>query len=1200
MAEFRSTRRAGTIKVLFALAAPLAVGVLAGGAEPASAAGLPTRVNVSTANVAANNTSGRVAVSSNGRYVAFESRASNLIANDTNGKQDIFVRDRISKTTTRVSLTNAGAQISADSFLPTVSADGRYVTFQTAAANVVTGDTNGAVDVFMRDRTANTTTRVSVGANASQLVAGGYQGAVSATGQFVTFTSKATGAAIGDTSADPDVFIHDRTARTTKVVSLAPNGTSIAETAAYSAPNRDGRYVAFTTVSGATTQVVRIYLRDRQSNTTTLLSGNGDLRSNFPPAITPTGAFVAFATVESLAGDDVNGYADVYVYDRAAKRTRRVSIDQDGGLPNNVSFFPSLSDNGRFIAFQSSATDIAVGDTNNEADVFLHDRTAGTTSRINTLPDGTAANAFSGSPQISGDGSIVSYASGATNLVSNDTNGRPDIFAWQGPPVVPDTSAIGPSGFWPSATPSWELSSTVPFSKFRCKFDSAAWANCGAGVTRTLTQGAHTLLFRAVGPDNTADQTPFAVSIFIDSVKPNTTITDGPTIELPTRPFVLSSDETNVTYECRFDAAAYAPCTSPVDASHLTGPHTFDAIAIDRAGNRDTSAASRSFDTTPSTTPPDTSLSGPTGLIADNTPTFTFSSATGTGFECSLDNGAFATCTSPVTTGPLSDAAHTFAVRATIGSLVDASPASKNFTVDTAPPETTITNGPPAVTTTRTPKFQFTSTEAGGSFVCSVDGAITPNCVSGFATDALIDGEHTFTVVAIDAAGNADPSPASLTFTVDTAAPDTAITGGPAGVTADSTPSFTFSSLDANATFQCRIDTDVLDDCTSPFTAAELADGAHTFGVRATDAFGNVSATQTTRSFTVDTTGPVVTINSGPLGATNDNTPSWQFSSSEASSTFVCGVDSGSPVSCTSPFTSTQLADGPHTFSVTGTDAVGNPGPARTRSIVVDTQAPDTTLTVTPPAVGNNPTPSFEFTSPDATAGFECKIDMLAAGPCASPFTVTAPLGEGNHSFSVWARDPVGNVDATPATFNFTLDLTVGDTVLTKGAGSDPRINEYIFEFTTTDETATFECQWNGGGYAPCTSPYNTGVLADREHLFEVRTRDAAGNVDPTPASQSFNVEARPPETTITGGPGAITSDNTPTFSFVSDEPPPNTNFHFQCRLSTTTTWSPCNSPYTLAALPDGTYTFLVRAIDRVINIDPTPATYEFTVDTTP
>ena len=264
---------------------------------------------------------------------------------------------------------------------------------------------------------------------------------------------------------------------------------------------------------------------------------------------------------------------------------------------------------------------------------------------------------------------------------------------------------------------------------------------------------------------------------------------------------------------------------------------------------------------------------------------------------------------------------------------------------ETVPPVTTIDSGPSGFTNDPTPTYAFSSNEAGSTFECRVDGGAWTLCTSPNTTASLADGSHTFDVRAIDVAGNTDPTPETRTITVDTVAPQTTIDSGPSGATNDATPTFGFSADQVGSTFECRIDGGAWASCTSAHTTASLADGAHTFEVRATDPAANVDATPASRSFTVDTVAPQTTIDSGPSGATNDATPTFGFSANQAGSTFECRVDAGAWASCTSAHTTASLADGAHTFEVRATDPAGNvDATPASRSFTVDTAAPQTTI----------------------------------------------------------------------------------------------------------------------------------------------------------------------------------------------------------------------------------------------------------------
>ncbi|MWC28833.1 S-layer homology domain-containing protein [Paenibacillus sp. MMS18-CY102] len=283
---------------------------------------------------------------------------------------------------------------------------------------------------------------------------------------------------------------------------------------------------------------------------------------------------------------------------------------------------------------------------------------------------------------------------------------------------------------------------------------------------------------------------------------------------------------------------------------------------------------------TPSdTTPPETTIdSSPAAVSNSATATFTFSSNESGTFEASLDGAAFAASTSPLTLTGLADGSHTLQVRAIdAAGNVDATPASYTWTIDTAvtppqdttAPETTIDSGPAAVSNSATATFTFSSNES-GTFEASLDGAAFTASTSPLTLTGLADGSHTLQVRAIDAAGNVDATPASYTWTIDTAvtppqdttAPETTIDSSPAAVSNSATATFTFSSNESG-TFEASLDGAAFAASTNPLTLAGLADGSHTLQVRAIDAAGNVDATPASYTWTVETVPPVVSSGGG-------------------------------------------------------------------------------------------------------------------------------------------------------------------------------------------------------------------------------------------------------------------------------------------------------------------------------------------------
>lgn len=353
-----------------------------------------TLVSVSTGGVQGDLYSYAVGISADGRYVAFSSDATNLVAGDTNDQSDAFVRDRLTGETSRVSVASGGAQAeqSADPFggshASGISADGRYVVFVSDSSNLVEGDTNGMADVFVHDRVSAETTLVSVSSGGRQ--ANGASGfpTISADGRVVAFTSSASDLVSGDTNRKLDVFVRDRQTGKTERVSVSGRG--------------------------------------RQAN------GHSE-----EPAIGGNGRYVTFATnASNLVRGDSNGLEDVFVRDLRAGRTQRVSVNSRGkqsrgSATHSGSNGPSISADGRFVVFHSDASNLVRRDTNRVFDIFVRDRVTGTTRRASIASNGTQANAESLGPTvISADGRYVAFASLASNLVAHDLNDITDAFIY--------------------------------------------------------------------------------------------------------------------------------------------------------------------------------------------------------------------------------------------------------------------------------------------------------------------------------------------------------------------------------------------------------------------------------------------------------------------------------------------------------------------------------------------------------------------------------------------------------------------------------------------------------------------------------------------------------------------------------------------------------------------------------------------------
>ncbi len=264
-------------------------------------------------------------------------------------------------------------------------------------------------------------------------------------------------------------------------------------------------------------------------------------------------------------------------------------------------------------------------------------------------------------------------------------------------------------------------------------------------------------------------------------------------------------------------------------------------------------------------------------------------------------------------------------------------------------------------------------------------------------------------------------------------------------------------------------------------------------------------SSSTTSLISIEVIPPVATITAGVPGGgfTKDDTPVFEFASSEPGSTFVCTVDGGGSIPCSSPKVLGPLADGAHDFAVRATDPAGNASGFITRSFTVDTIAPDPVIESGPPAFTNNPTPTFTF-SADEPVTFDCRIDGATFAPCSGAGThTTAALADGFHRFRLRARDQAGNTEHTGITFTVdtTPPQTTIDSVVVTGSKATVK-----FSGTDASTPLTFQCRIDGGTFAQCKSGKVFKALSAGAHTVRVRATDPAGNLDPTPASRVFSV----------------------------------------------------------------------------------------------
>src|SRR6476620_6266207 len=777
----------------------------------------------------------------------------------------------------------------------------------------------------------------------------------------------------------------------------------------------------------------------------------------------------------------------------------------------------------------------------------------------------------------------------------------------------------------------------VGIKQFECSLDGASFSICTSPVRFTsvnLPEGTHT--FEIVAEDNIGNinSSPESFAWTIDSEPPTTKIdsaTDGHKSSVSNRGNTSSNSiifsfsavdsggrESNGVgikkFECKIDNSDFASCTSPIQYTNLLdGSHRLNVLSEDNVGN--ISPAPASFDWTVDTLLPDTTI---TSVVDSNATTiennsniksdsiqFNFTGkddgdkeGKGLGikkYDCSIDSSNYTTCTSPVhlTTANITDGTHVFKVLSEDGvGNIDPSPASFNWTLDTVPPTTsikstidgnksTITNG--SSTKSKSVTFRFSGNDTKGvginHFECSMDNSNFTICASPieFNSVSLADGSHTFRVRSVDNSTNKDPSPASLTWTVDSVPPETAILSVSDGNetrinagenTSSNLATITFAGNDTGGAgvehLECSLDGASFAVCTSPvqLTPANLTDRTHIFKVISEDKSANKDPSPASFNWTVDTVPPITTINTAVDGnkssitngsSTKSKSITLGFSGNDTGGAGVenleCSLDGASFTVCTSPvqLSPANLIDGAHTFMVIAQDKVGNM--ATTPALfnwTIDTLPPITTIdsatdsnksAVSNDGITNSTSLTFTFSGSDNGVGihnYECSLDSSNFTACTSPVRYDN-LTNGIHGFDVVAEDKVGNKGSIPSSFNWTTDTEPPSTSIFSATAGDNKImvpgtntssNSVTFEFSANDTGGSedkgvgikqYECSLDKSNFSTCSSPvkFSSTDLKDGGHIFKIRAEDNAGNMNPTPASFSWKIDTVPPITTI-------------------------------------------------------------------------------------
>jgi hypothetical protein len=881
----------------------------------------------------------------------------------------------------------------------------------------------------------------------------------------------------------------------------------------------------------------------------------------------------------------------------------------------------------------------------------------------------SAAGAFSCTPAADlADGPRVLSATATNSNGTTPASASVSITVDTVAPAAPVVTAPANGGSTNDTTPSYsgtaEANSTVTVRVDGVVVGSTTASGAGAWTftpVAALGAGSHTVNATATDAAGNVSANSGTNTFTVDTVAPAAPVVTTPTNGSSTNdttPTYSGTAEANSTVTVRVDGVVVGSTTAsgagawtftPV-AALGAGSHTVNASATDAAGNTSANSGTNTF-TVDTVAPGAPNVTAPAnaGSTNDTTPTYSGTAEANSTVTVRVDgvvvgsttaNGAGAWTFTPV--AALAAGSHTVNASATdAAGNTSANSGTNTFTVDTVAPAAPVVTAPAngGSSNDTTPTYSGTA-EANSTVTVRVDGVVVGSTTADGTgawtftpVAALAAGSHTVNATATDAAGNLSASSSTNTFTVDTLAPAAPVVTAPTNgsSTNDTTPTYS-GTAEPNSTVAVTVDGVVVGSTPASgagawtFTpVAALAAGSHTVNATATDAAGNVSASSSTNTFTVDTLAPAAPVVTAPTNgsSTNDTTPTYS-GTAEANSTVAVTVDGVVVGSTTADGTGawaftvvTPLAEGAHTVNTTATDAAGNvSSTSNTNTFIVDTATPAAPV-VTAPANGgstNDPTPTYSGTAePNSTVTVQ--VDGVVVGTATADgsgawtFTVVTPLADGAHTVNTTATDAAGNVSSTSNTNTFTVDTATPTAPVVTAPTNGSSTNDPTPTYSGTAEPNSTVTVTVDGVVVGTTTADGTGAwtftvvtpLADGAHTVNTTATDAAGNISSTSNTNTFTVDTATPTAPVVTAPtnGSSTNDTTPTYSGTAE---PNSTVTVQVDgvvVGTATADGTGAWTFTvLTPLADGTHTVNTTATDAAGNVSANSNTNTFTVDT--